>query len=169
MPIVTCPIGPIRAFYVGIYGDSSVLTRVFDIRTGGNELVETLPSDSLPALNYSSIQSDLHRVETTITFYSVSDLVTRLTKGLTLSEDLNNPIAQNEYAILLLCGNLNNKESYYLPRVLTERSKTTNLSKTNATAVPVKFYISDRDCTVPLIYQNTAAALKTTMGSRSPY
>ena len=169
MPLISVPIGPIRAFYVGIYGDSSVLTRIFDIRTGGNELAETLPSDPLPVLNYGSIQADLHKVETTITFNSVSDTIIRMARGLALSADINDPMGQSEYAILMLCGNFSKKESYYLPRVITDKNNTINRSKTTATASAIRYYINDRDVTVDLHYQGTAAELKVIMGSRSPY
>lgn len=162
-------IGAIRAVYIGDYSDTVVLTRLTDFRTNGNQIIDVMPSDSLPALNYSGIQSGLHRAETTLTFLSYNEIVIRLTKGLTLSSSINDPSAQNEYVLVLIAGDTTKKESFYFPRVLTNRQRNTPLSKKDPSTTQVNFYIENRSPIVKLMDQETPAAIKISLGARSPF
>lgn len=170
MPAIKPVIAPFSSAFVGNYGDSVVMTRLASLRTGGALIREEFPtSPALRALDYNVVQSGNWTVRITLTFLKdSSDLLVRLCRGLTISADLNSPPGTNQYTLLLISPNPDQKDSYFFPRVRTEKVREVNYSKSNATALQITFIAEDRNPNNAIIYANTSAGLVSTMGSISP-
>lgn len=170
MPVIKPLVAPFSSCFVGNYGDSAVLTRLTPLRTGGATIREELPtSPALRCLGYNVVQSDNWSVRVTLNFIKDSDdLITRLTRGLTISADINTAPGTNQYQLLLVGFDPDTKESYYFPRVRTEKVREIGYTKTAASVLQVTFIGEDRDVNNPIMYTNTPAALAIIMGSVSP-
>lgn len=170
MPVLKPVIAPFSSCFVGNYGDSAVLTRITSFRVQGATIREELPtSPALRCLDYNVVQSDNWTVKVTLTFLKDNDdMVTRLCRGLTISQSINSPPATNQYQLLLLAPDSDVKESYYFPRVRTDKVREIGYSKNNASVLSVTFIAEERNVNNPILYIDTYANLATVMGSVSP-
>jgi hypothetical protein len=172
MPARSIIIYPFSLVYVGNYGSSDVLTRVTALRTRGASIEESFPTQWLRCLDdaysYNTIQSDFHTARVTLAFYCGDDMTVRLTRGLSISADINDPPGNANYILLLVAPSETDKESYFLPRVRVEKVREVRYSKEEATVIEVTFLATARNPNTSIIYKNTPAALDSTMGAVSP-
>lgn len=170
MPALKPIIAPFSSCFIGNYGDSAVLTRISSFRTQGATIREEMPtSNALRCLDYNVIQSDNWTIRVTLSFLKDNDdMVVRLCRGLTISQDINSPIATNQYQLLLIAPDETTKDSYYFPRVRTEKVREVSYSKTAPSVIQLTFIGEERNVNNPIVYVNTPAALATVMGSVSP-
>lgn len=167
MSRIVLPPGAISSVFIGVYGASSILTRFPYMRTNGITIVDQTPSIELPCLNYDFTQSDWHKVSFSINFNSIDDNVIRISKGLSLTADINNAPGFTDYVVLLL-GSNTTSASYLFPKIRTLKNLSINNQKTSPTTVPVEFRASDRNMYHDLIFKDTPAALSTRLGVTSP-
>lgn len=165
MALQSVPIGPFSSIFYGLTGQATALAPLTSVRTEGGILEEDLPTDYLVALD-GPIQSANHTVRVNLTFLSDADETTRLVKGLNPAANINAPIGQTQYALMLVKAD--GTGGYYLPKVRTEKSYRRPYSKTQATTTGVAFVAENRDVTVSLMTQGTLAELQVAMGSQYP-
>ena len=165
MPKQTTNIGPFAALYVGTTGQSSVLTQVNSVRTNGGTVRETLPSEYVVSID-GPIQVGNHTAGVTLEFLSTADETTCLVRGLPLGSDINNPVNQTQYALLLV-GN-EGEDNYYFPKVRTEKSYERSYNKRAATSTVVVFTGEKRDVTDPIMYKGTLTLMASAAGTQYP-
>lgn len=168
MPSTSILVSAPDAIYIGDFGVSTVLTRITDLRTSGVRINEDFPTETIPALSYADLQSGLWRIEIVITFLGDGDFPTRLSRGLTISQDVNAGPGTSQYALLIVAPDDTITSSYYFPRVRTIKSRNIPYTKSAPTITEVTFLAEDRNPTVSLMYKNTPTGLASALGVRNP-
>lgn len=162
------PIGPFSACFVGNTGQVTPLSQLTSIRTGGGALTENLPTEFLISVD-GPVQSGNHTASVTLTFFDGSQEVIRLVKGLPADAEINSPIGQQQYALLLVGENPDGGDNYYLPQVRTEKTYTIVKTKNNPTTRAVVLTAEKREVTTQILYQNSLVCLASTMSGQYPY
>lgn len=167
MPKFSTPIGPFSGVYVGLTSQATALTQLSDVRTGGGTIDESLPTEYIVALD-APIQSGNHTVRLTLSFLGNSNEVIRLVRGLPPGSNINAPIAQTQYAVLVLGADPLGEDNYYLPKVRTEKTSNRAYSKTATTSTAVVFVAENRDVTQNIIYKGNLATIQAAMAGQYP-
>lgn len=165
MPRQTFQLGPFAAAYVGLTGQSTALTQLNSVRTNGAGVREALPSEYVVSID-GPIQVGNHTAGITLEFIGTADETTCLVRGLPPGSDVNNPIGQSQYALLVVVGE--GSDNYYFPKVRTEKSYERSYNKRSTTNTVVVFTAEKRDVTVPIMYKGTLALMASAMGSQYP-
>lgn len=160
------PIGAFTACYVGLYGQTTPLSQLVSVRTEGAEVGEDLPTDFVLSLD-SPVQSGNHIVRVTLSFLSTSKELTALVRGLLPgASDINTPIGQTQYSLMLVTGI--GQDNYYFPQVRTEKTYKRTYSKKSPTVTSIVFIAEKRDVTVNIINKGTLAELSAIMTTAYP-
>lgn len=168
MPANNFKIGPMSSLYVGMYGETDILTRVTAVTTGPTTVTESLPETFVPGLQ-TTIQSGLHEVSFNMTFYGDDELILRLSRGLDLvSGNADDPPEFNTYQVLLLHPIEDEPSSFFFPRMRIVHTTALNYDKTRATEIGLQFIWQDRNRYTRIYYQDTYDNLAAIMGAVSP-
>ncbi len=165
MPLQNTPIGPFAALYVGLTGQASALTQVNSVRTNGGTVREALPSEYVVSID-GPIQVGNHTAGVTLEFLSTADETTCLVRGLPLGSNINNPMGQTQYALLLVAAA--GSDNYYFPKVRTEKTYERSYNKRAPTSTVIVFTAEKRDVTQQIIYKGTLAQVASAMGAQFP-
>lgn len=170
MPNIPVISSPFSAVYVGDAYLSTVLQKVFCLRTDGAAIKEEVEQVWNPATRTWEQDGD-HVVTVTLTFLFGDDTTRKLVRGLSLAAlDVNDPPGEQMYSLLLIHPQATLKESRWLPEVRTVRSWETNHQKDKGTQYVIEFEGRNRDATADLLIAETTATLKSSyLGVRSPY
>lgn len=155
------------AIYIGDNSSSSPLTRITELATNGVEITEDLPTAYVVSED-ADVQSGNHIVTAKLEFYADSGLVTKISRGVSISGSINDPIGTKLYSLLLLSPTATAENSYYLPKVRVDKLRKLIYSKKQAVSQLISLIAENRDPTVPLLYQGTHSYLDGVMGSKSP-
>lgn len=137
-------------------------------RTQGGRFRYNLP-DKWEVVNARFNQAGLVTVSMELTFYW-SEEAHRISMGNTI--DTPGPIddapSNNEYTVLLLTSDENDRPSILIPRCSSRRGLSNDFLKTNATDVPVVFYRAERNKQIQVFRRGTYSELAAILGARSP-
>lgn len=155
------------SIYIGNYSSSSPLTLITELRTNGAEISEDLPTTYVTSED-QEIQSGNHIYTVKLEFIADTGIITRITRGLSISGNINDPISTTQYSLLLLSPDSTKENSYYLPKVRVEKVRKLSYTKRAVTTQVVTFLSEHRLVTTNLMYQGTHSYLDGIMGSKSP-
>lgn len=168
MPKTTTPIGPVSAAYVGLTGQASALTQLVSVRSGGSTFTEQLPSKYEVSIG-GPIQEGNHAVTITLSFLGKADEITRLVRGLSPFEtDINAPIGQTHYALMVLGPDPESGGNFYFPEVWTNKSTELVQTKNAPTITSVTFLCENRDVTVDLHYEGNLVTMSGVASGQYP-
>lgn len=167
MALISIPIGVQTAFFIGNFGATGTLERIYTPRTGGIQIREEVPRVYLPFLN-STVQSNLHSVNLATSFLTDTGTVYKVAKGISLSGSVNDAPSNQKY-VLFIANAGDNLKSYVLPEVYVESALEVPYNKRGPTAIQIKFTGANRDPEYDLLVQGTLDEMSTYLGSRSPY
>ena len=148
---------------------SGVLTKVSNIRTGGNDFVDSTPTTYIPHLGIK-VMSGPQQISLAATFYdkSTNDLTKLVAKGISVSGTFSSISSLQTYSLLLVAPDEEAEDSYWIPKINTDIRYEQAFRKDGGLVVPVQFSISANDLSTILYYKDTVANLVTEMGARSP-
>lgn len=170
MPGISPSVYTFASIYLGDAAPATgQLVNIPNIRTQGVQITDNTPSVFLPWLSVSAM-SDLREVRVDTQYYdsSSSSIVELISKGISLSGDINDPSDLQMYSLLLIAPNEYTRESFYFPKVRTEINYSASFTKDNGIVIPVSFFIQTEDLTKEPYSKDTVANLISEMGSRSP-
>lgn len=168
MAVIELKIGIPTSIYCGDYTDTSPLTLLGAIGTGPINITESLPEQFVPGLDVT-IQTGLHEIQATATFYGDSDTLLKLSRGISLSDSADSAPEFTTYSLLLVYPDDTANSSWYFPQVRVVHNTPLNYSKDAATVLPLNFIWQDRDRYNTIFYKDTIDNLIPIMGSKSPY
>lgn len=160
------------SFAAAFIGDAAPntaqLSRIVDLRTNGATISSSIPTEHL-VVTKNDVQTGNQIVQVRLSFYSTSDLMVRLAKGISITGDPDGTPAAQKYSLLLLAPSDSTRDSYYFPDLKTEKIYNIDVLKDAAKIIEIKFEQEDPSVAVKLMRKGTYAELKAIMGSRSPY
>ena len=122
MPSISLTAQVFSSIFIGNSSSSSPLTVITELRTNGARISEELPT-SYVVSEGQEIQSGNHTYSVRLEFLADSGIVTRISRGLSISGNINDPISTTQYSLLLLSPNPLKENSYYFPKVRVEKSR----------------------------------------------
>lgn len=168
MPKTTTPIGPVSAAYIGLTTQATALTQLTSVMSGGAVFSENLPSNYVLSQN-APVQEGDHTISLSLNFLGKKDEITKLLRGLSpFSTNINAPIGQTLYAVMVFGPDPTSGGNYYLPRAWTEKITEVRMSKNSPTVTSVIFRAQNPDVTVSLHTEGTLTDMASASGGQYP-
>lgn len=167
MPQIKVPVGALQAVYVGDFGLSTVLTKVTALRTAGIKIEELLESEYSALIDGNEQVGD-YIVRATVSFYE-DDMAVRLARGLSVSASPTATIGTQKYTLLFVHPLSTTKNSYVFWEAYSIPSLSIDYTKNGASIIQVSFEGRNRNSGKQLITKDTASALASALGVRTPF
>ena len=158
--------GSFNRLFIGIFGQTSALTRVNVLGTGGYKFHYEMSKKKFVPATGQFEQTEAQSLTGTLKFLSDDQDGINLAMGHTLGANEDDPADSQKY-ILLMCDDYNPGASILIPICQAVVSLDINRSKGSAEEIPGTFSWVEPNSAKPMFYKRTNAAITTVLAGLS--
>ena len=167
MSSIQAGLGTFKAVYVGDYGSSDKMKRIYALRTKGSPTTDEMPEEWCPETREWDPAGD-RKFTATINFISTNELVDKLLRGQSVTEtDPDAPPGRQLYQFLLI-HNDSTRPSYFISRANVVKKFNESHLKSEGNIVTMEIQAQERDAEDLGVYRKPIVDLVGIIGAASP-